>query len=223
MTPSPIPPSTNSSSTLASDSNGSGGPTSTPNIGALAGGIVGAFLAGLIIALFAAYMFGVRRKKHSSKRRSQHSSFPADYAEHKKASDILPAPAAWERYLPQPVDDKAMRAAVSSVLDQVALHVTNVYSKKTILLSNSLQDSMAKIDSGLLPDPLSKLMMDPDLQAAAIKHCIAHILTTKMMPSDDADDTLLPPHLAAVPRGPVAGSAEGKEIQGLLIHDRMLT
>lgn len=222
MTSDQGPSSIASPSAPPSVSQGSGVSTTTPSVGALAGGIVGAFFAGLIIALLAAYMFGKHRKKHSSKRKNQHRSPSADYAEYNKTSAVSSAPAAWERYLPQPVDDKAMRTAVSSVIDHIALHVTNVYSKKSIPLSGLMQDAMARIDSGMLPEPPSKLMLDPDLQAITIKHCIAHILTTKMMPGDDADNVLLPAHLAVVPTDPTSGIAKGRETQGALNHSRML-
>jgi len=213
---------TASPSASLSVSEDSGVSATTPTVGALAGGIVGAFFAGLIIALLAAYMFGKHRKKHSSKRKNQRGSPSAYYAEYNKTSAISAAPAAWERYLPQPVDDKAMRTAVSSVLDQVALHVTNVYSKKSIPLSEISHDAMTRIDSGMLPEPPSKLMMELDLQAITIKHCIAHILTEKMMPNDDADNLLLPAHLAAIPTDPTSGIAKGRETQGALNQSRMM-
>lgn len=215
-------PSITSPSDPSSVAQSAGVSTTTPTVGALAGGIVGAFFAGLIIALLAAYMFGKHRRKHSSKRKNQHGSPSVDYAEYNKTSAISAVPAAWERYLPQPVDDKAMRTAVSSVLDQVALHVTNVYSKKSIHVSELMQDAMTRIDTGLLPEPPSKLMMDLDLQAITIKHCIAYILTAKMMPGDDADNLLLPAHLAVVPTDPTSGTAEGRELQGALNHSWMM-
>lgn len=213
---------TASPSASLSVSEGSGVSATTPTVGALAGGIVGAFFAGLIIALLAAYMFGKHRKKHSSKRKNQRGSPSADYAEYNKTSVISATPAAWERYLPQPVDDKAMRTAVSSILDQVALHVTNVYSKKSIPVSELMHNAMTRIDTGVLPEPPSKLMIDLDLQAITIKHCITHMLTAKMMPGDNADDLLLPAHLAVVPTDPTSGISKDRETQGALNQSRMM-
>jgi hypothetical protein len=88
------------------------------------------------------------------------------------------------------------------------LHVDNFYARKSLPLLTSDLESLAKVDTKLLPVSLSEIMMDPTMQMLAIKHCIAFTLTDSITPGDAPGNKLLPVYLATLPRklAPDAGS-----------------
>jgi len=162
---------------------------------------VGAFFGGAILALMAAYFLNRRRKSPPYQDRSSKAIESAHGASTKKS--LRPPPTvtnAWERLVPQPVDDETMGSLVKSLLDRVALHVDNFYARKAVQLSTSDLEFFAKVDTKLLPSPLSEMMMDPAMQTLAIKHCIAFAMTDSITPADDPSNKLLPIYLAALPR-----------------------
>jgi hypothetical protein len=163
----------------------------------------------------AAFLFNRRRIKGSNRRDLGHKSIESAHRTPKRHSrerhEMSPA---WERLIPQPVDDETMGNATKSLLDQVALHVDNFYARKTLQISPSKLEPFAKMDTGLLTGPIAELMMDADMQLPVIKHCIAFILTAKMMPGVDASDKLLPLHLALVPHKLAPDSSDEKEVLG---------
>jgi hypothetical protein len=187
--------------TAANSSQNANSPSvsSTTNAGALAGGIVGAFFGGVMLALMAAYAFDHRRKSSPYKtRRSKavESVHGAPTGKSLGPATIVPA---WERLIPQPVDDETMTSLVKSLLDRVALHVDNFYSRKSVQISALDLETFARVDSNLLPYPLPEVMIDPKMQLLAIKHCIAFALTNSIMPGDSASNKILPIYLAALP------------------------
>jgi hypothetical protein len=183
--------------------------------GALAGGIIGAFLGGIILALMAAFLFNRRRNKNSNRRDPGQRSIESAHRTPKKPSrERHEISSAWERLIPQPVDDETMGTATKSLLDQVALHVDNFYVRKTLQIPLSKLESFAKMDTGLLSGPIEELMMDADTQLPVIKHCISFLLTAKMMPGVDASDKLLPTHLALLPLKLAPDSSDEKEMLG---------
>lgn len=169
------------------------------NAGALAGGIVGAFFGGVMLALIAAYAFNHRRKRSPYKtRRSKVVESIHSVPTRKSPGPATNAPA-WERLVPQPVDDETMSSLVKSLLDRVALHVDNFYSRKSVQISTMDLEITTKVDSNLLPYPLQEVMMDPNMQMIAIKHCIAFALTNSIMPDNSPSNKILPIYLAALP------------------------
>jgi hypothetical protein len=216
-----LPGNANTSQALSniSDQN-SASKTTNPGIPAekLAGGIVGAFFGGAILALMAAYIFSQRRKSFPYRTRSSKAVESVHGTSTRKSLRIPTVTNAWERLIPQPVDDETMGSLVKSLLDRVALHVDNFYARKSLPLSTSDLESLAKVDTKLLPVSLSEIMMDPTMQMLAIKHCIAFTLTDSITPGDDPGNKLLPIYLATLPRklAPDAGGEsdmKGKHYQ----------
>jgi hypothetical protein len=168
--------------------------------GALAGGIVGAFFGGAILAVMAAYFFSRRRKSPPFKSRGSKVVESVHGAPTRKPPRPPVATNAWERLIPQPVDDETMSSHVKSLLDRVVLHVDNFYARQSLQISPSDVEAFAKVDTELLPSPLPEVMMEPNLQMLAIKHCIAFTLADSIMPGDDPSNKILPIYLAALPR-----------------------
>jgi hypothetical protein len=167
--------------------------------GALAGGIVGAFFGGVMLALIAAYAFDHRRKTSAYKTRRSKVVESVHGAPTRRSPGLATNAPVWERLVPQPVDDETMSSLVKSLLDRVALHVDNFYTRKSVQISAMDLEISAKVDSNLLPYPLPEVMMDPKMQLLAIKHCIAFALTNSIMPGNSPSNKILPIYLAALP------------------------
>ena len=144
-------------------------------------------------------------------RKSIESTHGASNRKSPGPSTVTPA---WERLIPQPADDEKMSSVVKSLLDRVALHVDNFYARKSLQISTSDVDSLAKIDTKLLPAPLPELMMDPNMQMLAIKHCIAFALTSSITPGDDPSSKILPIYLASLPRKLTSDPDSEKDTKG---------
>ena len=152
-----------------------------------------------MLALIAAYAFNHRRKRSPYKtRRSKVVESIHSVPTRRSPGPATNAPA-WERLVPQPVDDETMSSLVKSLLDRVALHVDNFYSRKSVQISAMDLEITTKVDSNLLPYPLREVMMDPNMQMIAIKHCIAFALTNSIMPGNSPINKILPIYLAALP------------------------
>lgn len=195
-------------------------PSDKINAGALAGGIVGAFFGGVMLALIAAYAFNHRRKRSPYKtRRSKVVESIHSVPTRRSPGPATNAPA-WERLVPQPVDDETMSSLVKSLLDRVALHVDNYYSRKSVQISAMDLGMTTKVDSNLLPYPLGEVMMDPNMQMIAIKHCIAFALTNSIMPDNSPSNKILPIYLAALPPKLASSSDNEKDTKSEFRQDR---
>ena len=153
-----------------------------------------------MLALVAAYFFNRRRKSLAYKGRGSKAVDSVHGASTKRHLRPATTVNAWERLIPQPIDDETMGSLVKSLLDRVVLHVDNFYARKPLQISTADVELFAKVDTKLLPSPLSEMMLDPNMQMLAIKHCIAFALTDSITPGDDPSNKLLPIHLAALPR-----------------------
>jgi hypothetical protein len=106
---------------------------------------------------------------------------------------------AWQRLIPQPIDDETMSTLIKSLFDQITLHVDNFYAWKSFQLPDLPLDTFTRLNTNVPPGSLRELMVDSGMQLDVIKHCIAFILTSKIVPGVEADEKLLPPHLALIP------------------------
>jgi hypothetical protein len=190
-------------------------PATKTNAGALAGGIVGAFFGGAMLALVAAYFFNRRRKSLAYKGRGNKAVESVHGASNKRHLRPATIVNAWERLIPQPIDDEKMGSLVKSLLDRVVLHVDNFYARKPLQISTADVEAFAKVDTRLLPCPLSEMMLDLNMQMLAIKHCIAFALTDSIMPGDDdLSNKILPIYLAALPRKLVPEPESENDLRG---------
>ncbi|OQO05338.1 hypothetical protein B0A48_09106 [Cryoendolithus antarcticus] len=92
--------------------------------------------------------------------------------------------------LPQPLDDETLAGEVRSLLDQIGLHVDNVYARKEMQLTKDMLDALASVDTNLLPSALPDMMQIPALQG------------------QDSIASLIPPHIAVLPS---RNGAQGEE------------
>ena len=148
----------------------------------------------------AAYFFNRRRKSSPYNNRSSKGVESAHGTSTRKSLRSPTVTNAWERLIPQPVDDETMGSLVKSLLDRVVLHVDNFYTRTAVQISTSDLELFAKVDTKLLPSPIAEVMMDSTMQMLAIKHCIAFALTDSITPGDDPSNKILPVYLAVLPR-----------------------
>lgn len=186
---------------------------SATNAGALAGGIIGAFFGGAILALMAAYVFDQRRKRSYYRSGRSKSVEPFHAVSTRRSLGPAITMTAWERLIPQSVDDETMTSTVKSLLDRVALHVDNFYARKSLTTAFDLKN-LAKVDSKLLPYPLQDLIMDPNMQSPTIKHCIAFALTSSIVAGNGASNKILPIYLAVLPHKLASNSDSDKDTNG---------
>ena len=189
-------------------------PAASPTPGALAGGIVGAFLGGVILALMAAYFINRRRKSSPYNNRSSKGVESAHGTSTRKSLRSPTVTNAWERLIPQPVDDETMGSLVKSLLDRVVLHVDNFYTRTAVQISTSDLELFAKVDTKLLPSPIAEVMMDSTMQMLAIKHCIAFALTDSITPGDDPSNKIIPVYLAVLPRKLAPNASSDSDMKG---------
>ncbi|OQO02514.1 hypothetical protein B0A48_12041 [Cryoendolithus antarcticus] len=120
----------------------------------------------------------------------------------RRSGPIEPAPVSystWNNLLPQPLDDEALAGTVRSLLDQIGLHVDNMYAKKEMQLTEDMLDALAGLDTNLLPSALPDMMQIPALQIFVIKHCMAYAIVSRIVPSEDSPASLVPPQIAVLP------------------------
>ncbi|TKA59261.1 hypothetical protein B0A55_11141, partial [Friedmanniomyces simplex] len=100
-------------------------------LGVLAGGIVGAFLAAAITFLCMRRSGSKREPEPVMDRRARRHSRSAGVNNGHARDEKLPILVdihAWERYLPQGLDDRTVQTAVKTLFDQIQLHVENFYT-----------------------------------------------------------------------------------------------
>nr|OQO26108.1 hypothetical protein B0A51_04502 [Rachicladosporium sp. CCFEE 5018] len=179
------------------------------NAAAIGGGVGGGVVL-LLLLLMAALIYRQKRRRdvrpqmdevsRGNKPMSRHRSSPID--------PVAGTYNAWNDLLPQPLDDETLAGEVRSLLDQIGLHVDNVYARKEMQLTKDMLDALASVDTNLLSSALPDMMQIPALQVFVIKHCIAYAITSRMSPSQDSIASLIPPHIAVLPS---RNGAQGEE------------
>lgn len=104
-----------------------------------------------------------------------------------------------ESYLPQSADDKALRDNVSTLLEQVQLHVENFYHNSTASITEAVGVELTKFDSPDLPGPLRASMRRSGSQIPLITHCLTRSIVSSIMPDTEPERSLLPLDFVALP------------------------
>ena len=182
------------------------GGTASSNAGYIAGAAVGCFIGGALIAgLLVWFLMSSRHKKRKSR---------GGFAEHRPNSrnitqeKFLPtAPllgegvtGGWEQHLPQSESDGTMRSSVKALFDQIELHVENFYRNAAVSISPEMQRELMKVDSSYLPDSAVGLLSQTRTPTMLIKHCLAHLIISRITADSDAPTSFLPADFVALPR-----------------------
>ena len=163
--------------------------------------MVGVAIAVGLLTLATAFFFFRRKSKHQhrelglSREKSGHGhsvAITAPSVGHKpKAQFVL------EDHLSQSLDDRSITTKASNVRTYIEQYVENFYREKKISAKNIPDKMLEAVDSGLLPELASILMVDKRNQTATMKHCIAYFILSSISTPGDTQKTLLPPELAS--------------------------
>jgi hypothetical protein len=174
--------------------------------GLIAGIAVAAAVGGALFAfLLTFFLMRSRSRKRSNRYRY------GEKRENAKGIDITvtelpegasPAAYRWEKYLPQSEDDSSLRLKVKTLLHQIELHVETFYMipSSPVKINQDLQLQLLKIDSPHLPQPLTSMLPHIQDQTLLIKHCLAHMIVSKISDGGDNTGSLLPPDFTSLPQ-----------------------
>jgi hypothetical protein len=93
-----------------------------------------------------------------------------------------------------------MRTSVKALFDQIELHVENFYRNAAVSISPEMQTELMKVDSNHLPDSVVGLLSQTRTPAMLIKHCLAHLIVSRITADNDAPASFLPADFVALPR-----------------------
>lgn len=185
--------------------------------------IGGALIAGLLVWLF----MSSRRKKQK---------FRDGFAEHRQNTrnvnpeKSLPTTplfggataAGWEQHLPQSESDSTMRTSIKALFDQIELHVENFYRNSAVSISPEMQRELMKVDSSYLPDSVVGLLSQTGTPTMLIKHCLTHLIISRITADSDAPASFLPVDFVALPRA-MGGTRANKDKPGKQHAKRLVT
>ncbi|KAK4936319.1 hypothetical protein LTR66_015355 [Elasticomyces elasticus] len=104
-------------------------------------------------------------------------------------------------FLPQQADDHEVSQKLSTVLDQIGLHVENFYADAPVPLNAALESELSRFETSQLPQPLAACFERAQHPTVLIKHCLAfHIVNLTLAPGKDVNP-ILPPELSGVVGG----------------------
>jgi hypothetical protein len=172
----------------------------------IAGVAVAAAVGGALLAfLLTFFLMRSRSRKRSNRYRhgERHENVKgADVTVTELSESATPAAYRWEKYLPQSEDDSSLRLRIKTLLHQIELHVETFYTTPStpVKINQDLQLQLLKVDSPHLPQPLASMlphMKDPTL---LIKHCLAHMIVSKITDGGVNTGSLLPSDFTSLPQ-----------------------
>jgi hypothetical protein len=200
--------SASSSSASKSASSSTGTPTPKSYSGEIAGAAVGCLIGGALIAGLVVWLFmSSRHKRHRSRGGFVKDRKSPSNANREKSLPTAPllagaaagAGAGWEQHLPQSESDGTIRTSVKALFDQIELHVENFYRNAAVSISSGIQAELMKVDSSYLPDSVAGLLPQTKTPTMLIKHCLAHLIVSRITPDSDTSVSFLPADFVALP------------------------
>lgn len=127
----------------------------------------------------------------------------------------------WEAFLPQSADDKEMFNAIKALYSQIDVHVENYYGTKVHPGDDqhSLMGHLSSVDSGKLPGTLETLMGESGRPLPLIKHSFSWFILSKLSPSANPEQTLLPVEFGRLPPKPADTKSRTGEEKGRSTSD----
>lgn len=184
--------------------------------GAVAGVVIGAAVALALITFLVTFLF-MRSRQHNqgSKRRRSGANGRGTMElgtlrEHGKSPEpkrplvteqtvMSRGPGTWESYLPQSADDKAVKNNVSTLLEQIELHVENFYHNSTVSIGKDAHVELSKFDSPYLPAPLLTLFPQSRSRSPLITHCLTRFIVSSISPTANPERSFLPLDFVVLP------------------------
>ncbi|TKA82166.1 hypothetical protein B0A55_02028 [Friedmanniomyces simplex] len=186
-------PSSASAGDRSSKSGPAGDSASVSSTGIVGAPIVDAFLAAAITFLCMRRSGGKREPEPVMDRRARRHSRSAGVNNGHARDEKLPILVdihAWERYLPQGLDDRTVPTAVKTLFDQKQLHVENIYTTADVEITGGLAAALWAVSTQNLPGPITSVMASSRSHLPVMKHCLAYMVTQSM--TGDGDPSLLP-------------------------------
>jgi hypothetical protein len=200
------------------------GDSNKVSVGVVAGAAVGAAVGAAILTFLITFMF-LRRKNEKDRRRGKHGSGSGGFSTHTEKAlpkspspggdAIQPAPA-WQKHLPQSADDQTIRASVTTLFDQVEVHVENFYRDSAVSMTEAIQAELLRVDSPHLPESIVGLLPRARSQTALIKHCLLSYIVASISTDDNSVQSLLPTDYATLPHLALASGQKKPGTQRIL-------
>lgn len=178
--------------------------TSADLVGAAVGCLIGgALVAGLLVWLFLSSRHK-RQRFQDGPTKDQQSSSNGNHEKSLPIAPLLAAKAAgagvgWEQHLPQSESDSTIRMSVKALFDQIELHVENFYRDASVSINSGMQSELMKVDSNHLPGPVVRLLPETKTPTLLIKHCLAHLIVSRITADTDTPASFLPADFVALP------------------------
>jgi hypothetical protein len=176
--------------------------------GALAGAVVGAAVGAALLTFIVTFLlFRSKSRKHGKHHRRSEKQYSAQYGNMDKALPKEPQAHVpntqhpWEKHLPQPTDDNAIRLRVQSLFHLVELHVENFYadSVATFRMTDEVQTELLKVDSPYLSDSVVKLLPQTRSKTVLIRHCLTQVILANISVEGTTGNSFLPSEFVALP------------------------
>lgn len=184
--------------------------------GEVAGIAIGVGLALAFVAFLITFVV-MRRKKHTSGPRRHDGEKPNNSylsagsirdpqgdpgSKHPIVTDlsVVAGPnRGLETHLPPSADDSTVRNKISTLNEQIGLHVENFYHKSGIPIPPGAEAGLADFESPYLPGTLALLFQQARSGVPIIKHCLAGLILSRISPSGDPKNTFLPTEFVGLP------------------------
>ena len=205
-----------------------------PN-GTVAGIVIAAAIGLAFITFLLTFLFMRRRKDTvSSSQQSDSSAFgtskaiqqsqqssqserkePFLMASTKHAGDT-PA------YLPQSADDSTIQRRVSTLIDQLDLHVENFYLDEGKPEARKIDKDIRLFETSRLPKSLPDCLSQISGSRLLIKHALAHYTTSAISANDRDTSNLLPDEFTGLPRSSFSAKIKGLSKPGISLTSLQL-
>lgn len=113
-----------------------------------------------------------------------------------------------DNYLPQSADDKTVSNKVSTLLDQIQLHVENFYRSSVSVSQETENELLVKFDSTCLPDSLISLLGRSRTALPLITHCLTNSIISSIVPDSNPERSFLPLEFVLLPHNLEATKSE---------------
>jgi hypothetical protein len=104
-----------------------------------------------------------------------------------------------DTHLPPSADDSTVRNKISTLYEQIGLHVENFYHKSAISVPPGAEAELADFESPYLPGTLALLLQQARSGVPIIKHCLTGLILSRTSPSGDPKNTFLPIEFVGLP------------------------
>jgi hypothetical protein len=106
-------------------------------------------------------------------------------------------PRGLEGILPPPADDSAVRHKITTLYEQIGLHLENYYHKSPVSIPPGAEKELAAFNSPHLTLPLSQLLSQTRAPSPILKHVLTRLILDRTAISSDPALSVLPNELVS--------------------------